>query len=79
MWTLFARGEVINSDELVPGNGVRGAGKFSLGAIHDWQLAEHFKIGLGGLYDFDFAPSSAIASYGANPHGAMAFVRLVVE
>jgi hypothetical protein len=88
-WTLFARAESIGSTELVPvaaGSGpvVRGAGEFSLGAIHDWPIfnqdgADHWKIGLGGLYAFDFAPSSAVAGYGANPHGAMGFVRLVAE
>ncbi|HWX89087.1 MAG TPA: hypothetical protein VNY75_02195 [Rhizomicrobium sp.] len=78
-WTVFARAETIGSDELVPGPAVRGAGEISLGAIHDWQLAEHWKFGLGGLYAFDFAPSSPTASYGSDPHGAMAFVRLVAE
>lgn len=78
-WTLFTRAESIGSDELVPGPAVRGAGEFSLGAIHDWRLAEHWKFGLGGLYAFDFAPSSPTAGYGANPHGAMAFVRLVAQ
>ncbi len=78
-WTLFARAETIESTELVPGPAVRGAGEFSLGAIHDWEIADHWKIGLGGLYAFDFAPSSAVASYGANPHGTMGFVRLLAE
>jgi len=78
-WTMFARGERIESTELVPGGAVRGAGEISLGVIHDWRLAEHWKFGLGGLYAFDFAPSSPTASYGSAPHGAMAFVRLVAE
>jgi hypothetical protein len=78
-WTLFARAESIESDELVPGPAVRGAGEVSLGAIHDWRLAEHWKFGLGGLYAFDFAPSSPTASYGGDPHGAMGFIRLVAE
>jgi hypothetical protein len=78
-WTLFARGETIQSTELVPGGQIRGGGEISLGAIRDFQLAEHWKFGLGGLYAFDFAPSSPIASYGSAPHGAMAFVRLVAE
>jgi hypothetical protein len=78
-WTLFARGEHIESRELVPGGAIRGAGEFSLGAIHDWRLAEHWKAGLGGLYAFDFAPSSSTVAYGGAPHGAMAFVRLVAE
>jgi len=78
-WTLFARGETLGSDELVPGPAVRGAGEASLGVIHDWRVVDHLKFGLGGLYAFDFAPASATASYGDNPHGAMAFIRLVAE
>lgn len=79
LWTLFARAESVGSDELVAGPAVRGAGEVSFGAIRDWALAEHYKIGLGGLYAFDFAPSTATAAYGGGPHGAMAFVRLVAE
>jgi hypothetical protein len=86
-WTLFARGETIESTELFAGRQIRGAGEFSLGAIRDWRLAEQWKFGMGGLYAFDFAPSSSGGSsggssaggYGAAPHGAMAFVRLVAE
>ena len=83
-WTLFGRGETIESKELLPGGQVRGAGELSFGAIHDWAIfnssgAEHWKLGLGGLYAFDFAPSSPAASYGSTPRGAMGFVRLVAE
>ena len=76
-WTVFSRGEILGSDELVPGNRVRTAGKVGLGLIHDWKLADRLSLGLGGLYDFDFAPSSPIASYGSDPHGSMFFVRLI--
>jgi hypothetical protein len=78
-WTLFARAETLGSDELVPQSGIHHAGETSMGLIHDWQVAGHVKLGLGGLYAFDFAPASAIAPYGESPHGAMAFVRLVAE
>ncbi len=84
-WTWFARAETIESTELVPAPAaqIRGAGEFSLGVIHDWQVAEHWKIGLGGLYAFDFAPSISASSpatgYGHNPHGTMGFVRLLAE
>ncbi|HEU0096459.1 MAG TPA: hypothetical protein VFQ52_08385, partial [Rhizomicrobium sp.] len=78
-WTIVARAETIGSDELVPGPAVRGAGELSFGAIHDWKIADHWKFGLGGLYAFDFAPSSPTDSYGDDPHGAMVFVRLVAE
>ncbi|HEX3753721.1 MAG TPA: hypothetical protein VHV26_01465 [Rhizomicrobium sp.] len=79
LWTLFARAETVGSDELVPGPQVRQAGEVSLGAIRDWALAAHYKVGLGGLYAFDFAPSSPSAPYGGGPHGAMAFVRLIAD
>ncbi|HKY18241.1 MAG TPA: hypothetical protein VJL82_04855 [Rhizomicrobium sp.] len=78
-WTLFARGETIESKELLPGGQVRGAGEISLGVIHDWRLAEHWKFGVGGLYAFDFVPDSSPAAYGGNPRGAMAFVRILAE
>jgi hypothetical protein len=78
-WTLFGRGESIGSDELVPGSAVRSAGKLSFGAIHDWRLADHLKVGLGGLYAFDFTPSSPTGGYGGGAHGAMGFIRLVAE
>jgi len=42
-------------------------------------IAEHWRTGLGGLYAFDFAPSSPTASHGNAPHGAMGFVRLMAE
>ena len=76
-WTIFARGETLGSDELVPGDQVRGASKIGIGAIHDWALTDRFALGLGALYDFDFAPSSPAASYGSDPHGTMVFIRLV--
>ena len=78
-WTLFARAETIASDELVPGGKVRIADEITLGLIHDWPLADHLKAGLGGLYSFDFAPSSLAAPYGGSPHGAMAFLRLLAS
>jgi hypothetical protein len=78
-WTLFARAETFASDELVPEPGAKQAGEASAGLIHDWRLADHLKLGLGGLYAFDVAPRSAAAPYGGGPHGAMAFVRLLVQ
>jgi hypothetical protein len=78
-WTLFARAETLGSDELVPESGIHHAGETSMGLIHDWPVATHLKLGLGGLYAFDFAPASAVTPYGGGPHGAMVFVRLVAE
>jgi hypothetical protein len=77
-WTLFARAEWEQNDEL-SGTGIRRAGAFALGAIHDWRVATHWKLGLGGLYTFDFVPGSAKPSYGGDPHGAMIFTRIVAD
>jgi len=78
-WTLFARGESLGSDELVPGGRVNTARKLGFGLIHDWDVADHLTLGLGALYDFDFAPPSPTASYGSDPHGTMVFARLLAE
>lgn len=78
-WTIFARAESIESAELFAGSGLVTAGQFTLGVIRDWRLADHLKVGLGGLYAFDFVPTAPAPSYGANPHGAMVFLRLIAE
>jgi len=78
-WSLFLRGEHIQSSELVPEPGIFGAGDLTAGLVRDFELSENLKLGLGGLYAFKFAPSSVIAPYGDGPRGAMAFIRLVAE
>ena len=77
-WTIFARAESLESGELAAAATPQTAGKLTLGAIHDWRVADHFKLGLGGLYDFAFAPSG-LPSYGGGPHGATVFVRLLAQ
>jgi hypothetical protein len=74
-WTIFARLEWDENNELAPGGCVRSASELSLGGIHDWSVSEHWKLGVGALYAFDFAPS-VVPSYGGTPHGVMAFVRI---
>ncbi|HYF23400.1 MAG TPA: hypothetical protein VD929_08390 [Caulobacteraceae bacterium] len=83
-WTFFARAERIETDELHshggPGHGdVYRVGKLSLGAIHDWKVAEHVRIGLGALYAFNFVPEGLEHPYGDSPDGSMVFVRLKVD
>jgi hypothetical protein len=82
-WTLFVRAENVQNEELlVPPSGARPVetvGEVSVGVIHDWRAAPHLKLGLGGLYAFDFVPSALNAAYGDDPHGAMAFVRLKID
>jgi hypothetical protein len=79
-WTLFARAERIETDELEgPAHGpVRSVARLSAGAIRDWALAEHVTFGVGALASTHLAPEALEASYGGDPMGAMAFVRLKI-
>ena len=74
-WTVFARAETVENDELFASGTVETADKLSLGLIRDWRVGAHALVGLGGLYDFDIAPAGS-PSYGGGPHGAMLFLRL---
>jgi hypothetical protein len=84
LWTVFARVEREKNNELIvmgPGQGTAfTVAKTSIGAIRDFRLAGQVKIGIGGLYAFNFVPQSLAPLYGrTDPQGAMAFVRLTVE
>jgi hypothetical protein len=83
-WTLFARAEQIETDEL-DAHGGHGHGdletvaKLSVGAVRDWQVARNVKFGVGGLYTFNDIPAPLRHAYGASPDGAMIFTRLVID
>jgi len=79
LWTAFARAEWEQNNELVPGNAIHDVGELTLGGIHDWKVADHFKFGVGASYTFDFVPSPLTTTYGSDPHGALLFVRLAAE
>jgi hypothetical protein len=82
-WTVFGRAERTENNELSSVGGHHGptydVGKVSVGAVHDWRLAENVKVGVGGLYAFNFVPRGLEGAYGGDPNGAMAFVRLKIE
>jgi hypothetical protein len=82
-WTVFGRIERTENNELTPAGGHHGpiydVGKASLGAIHDWRVAEHVKFGIGGLYAWNWVPAALEPSYGGDRTGAMGFVRLKIE
>jgi hypothetical protein len=80
-WTIFARAEATQNNELTPGFGhpVHDVGKISAGVIHDWRVARHLLFGLGGLYALNFVPTALETAYGGDPHGVMAFVRVKVD
>jgi hypothetical protein len=81
-WTVFARTEWVQSDELLTVGGVHGpkqdVGKVSVGAIHDWRLIKHVTFGVGGLYSYNFLSSDLKPSYGGNQDGAMGFIRIKI-
>lgn len=83
-WTVFARAERIETDELLPGHGgghgaLFTAAKASLGAVHDWMIAPRVRFGLGALYAITRLPPGLEQSYGGDPDGSMVFLRLKVD
>lgn len=83
-WTVFARAERIETDELVPGLGgghgpLHTVGKASVGAIHDWRLGANMKFGLGALYAVNRVPEALEPLYGGDPDGGMVFMRLKID
>ena len=79
-WTLFARAERTQNNELTGGGHgpIYTVGKASLGAVRDFQVREHVLFGVGGLVSTNFLPGALKPSYGDQPSGAMAFVRLKI-
>jgi hypothetical protein len=83
-WTLFGRGEMTENRELSTDPNDHGpaftVGKVSLGVIRDFRVAEHFSLGLGGLFAVNFVPDGLAPAYGGHsPTGAMGFVRLKLD
>ena len=82
-WTLFGRAERTENDELGTAGGHHGpafaVGKLSLGAIHDFRAAPHLRLGLGGLWAFNFVPADLEASYRGDRSGAMVFLRVTID
>ena len=82
-WTAFARGEIAKNRELLDsvdhGPAYR-VGKVSVGAVRDFAVAEHLKLGVGALAAFNFVPDGLAPLYGSrNPVGGMGFLRLKVD
>ncbi|WP_425228265.1 hypothetical protein [Sphingomonas sp.] len=79
-WTVFARAERIDTDELLPARGgVHGAaftvGKASIGAIRDFRVANGPVFGVGALVARSFTPDRLAPSLGGDRTSGMAFVR----
>jgi hypothetical protein len=79
-WTVFGRAERTENAELAGPHGpVFTVAKASIGAVRDFQVAEHASIGVGGLYALNFIPKGLETSYGGDPDGAMVFLRLKLD
>jgi hypothetical protein len=87
-WTVFLRAERIDSHDLLhntPGveqhleQGVFPVAKISVGGIYDFRVAEHLKLGIGGLVSKYGVPDELTPFYGSNPTSYMAFMRLKVS
>jgi hypothetical protein len=76
-WTVFARAESVQTDELALG--VHTVTRLSFGAIRDWRIHEHAVFGVGALIEDHLTPSALDASYDGDPLGAMGFVRLKIS
>jgi len=82
-WTVFGRGEMTENRELLDAE-VHGpafrVGKISLGGLKDFRIAEHFSLGVGGLFAVNFVPNGLTPLYGSHhPVGTMAFIRLKLD
>jgi hypothetical protein len=78
--TFFGRAERVNEDELLGHGGpIFTMTKFSAGYIYDFHVAEHVKLGIGGLASKYAIPSGLDAVYGGDPTSGMIFIRLKVQ
>ncbi len=77
LWTVFARAEWKQDEEL--GTARAEVGELSLGALRDFRIAEHVKLGLGASYTFALVPDSLTPSYGSSPGGTLVFTRLALD
>src|SRR5262249_29299421 len=86
-YTLFMRAERVQEDELlenvieampetVTGLPVFTVNKLSIGGIYDVPLADHLKLGIGGLVSKYALPSALKPFYGSDPTSFMVFLRL---
>lgn len=76
-WTIFSRLESVENAELAPGE--HTVARASIGAIRDWRIHDHARIGVGALVEDHVTPSALDAAYDGDPLGVMGFVRLKIE
>lgn len=82
-WTVFARGEITENDELLPAPGdFHGdpftVGKVSLGGIRDIRFGSGKLAGIGVQVTRSFVPAGLDTAYGGDRWGGMMFLRLKI-
>jgi hypothetical protein len=80
-YTLFARAERVQEDELVdltPAP-IHTVNKVSVGGIYDFYRTDHAKFGVGALVSRYGLPGDLKPLYGGDPTSGMVFVRLKIE
>jgi len=79
-WTLFGRGEAIETDELgaVHHGPVEDVARLSAGVIRDWRINDNAVFGVGAVVQQHFASDALEPLYDGDPQGAMAFVLLKI-
>ena len=63
----------------VPIAGIFPVNKISVGGIYDFLLADHLKLGIGGLVSVYGVPGGLKPFYGGDPTSYMVFFRLKVS
>jgi hypothetical protein len=77
-YTIFARGEHVQEDELTATRAVYTVDKLSLGGIWDFFSADHAKVGVGALVSFYGLPTDLRPLYG-DPTSTMVFGRIKIQ
>lgn len=82
-WTLFARGERVEQNELLEDHHGEGhghgeafdVGQLTLGVVHDWSVRPGVRVGVGAAYQLYAIPAELDPFYG-EARGATVFLRL---
>jgi hypothetical protein len=82
-WTLFARAERTDNNELLSADGAHGAAhtvaKASVGVLRDFRVSAHATLGIGALFSINAVDDALASTYGSDPAGGMLFVRLKLD
>ena len=77
-YTVFARAERVQENELVEPHAIHTVNKVSAGGIYDFYRTDKAKFGVGGLVSFYGLPGDLKSEYG-QPTSSMIFVRMKIE